>query len=457
MASDAVTSLQGFGALPTELIQLIFCFAQALTVADFRKQRHGGYRAPTPVSAIQHVCKLWYNIARSIPELWTCITILNCSNQSMEMLGVFAERSEDLPLHVSFSVSLPTLNHTQENLAIQDALDKIFSLAHRLRTLHIVTNNFVAMDGTIHCHSSAPLLKTLCISMSYSEGVAVTPSTTFHLGPTPSIKSVALRGIDLEADFASVVERLEVLDAPYIPNIVSRLAESFWSSHEVTPSLRYLTLVRLPGLAGQLGVAFGAYISSLTSLVLNDIRDFGHLPNLLHCPHLENLSLGGLQYDVLRSFVQSIRNSSIIFPSLRAFTLLNIESGTFKFRDLRYLGTAFPSIDSLIVSNVASGPIMDVLYADGEDQRPLWPKLRSLTFYPVDLTDLCPAISRRSDAGCPLTMLDIAPLRRTDIKSLPWLQEHVPIVKCGPRKRRSQVEKRRDGVHALLFPLNFSL
>ncbi|KAK6996477.1 hypothetical protein R3P38DRAFT_3287651 [Favolaschia claudopus] len=83
---------------------------------------------------------------------------------------------------------------------------------------------------------------------------------------------------------------------------------------------------------------------------------------------------------------------------------------------------------------------MDVLYADGEDRRPLWPKLRSLTFCPVDLADLCPAISRRSDAGCPLTMLDIAPLRRTDLKSLPWLQEHVPIVTCGPRKCPHEVK-----------------
>ncbi|KAK7006275.1 hypothetical protein R3P38DRAFT_3602247 [Favolaschia claudopus] len=420
-----VTSAQGIGSLPTELIYLIFSFAHALTIVATRKQRSYLEKPALPVlSSVLRVCALWYEIARNLPELWTYIPVLDWSPRTINMIDALVERSENLSLHIFWTIR--KYNHIltpNDRRELQGIWNKAFSLIGRAASLHIQTTHSSWMDQCI-CFPTAPLLESLMIHL-IGEGDNL---RMLHLGPTPSLQSLVLHRVGMkESDLPAIVEHLEVLDAPGTPSLASRLADTFALSASSTSSLRHLAIsTKIPYVKHDGGNAFRTYIGCLNTLTIGQLRHFGRLPSLLHCPLLEELSLTRLECTAIRDFMQGLHNCSIIFPALRTLRISYIEDTTFG--DLRYLRVACPSLEVLKFNQVQHNPFMELLSADDDEQHPFWPKLHTLSFLPVDYWDICGVVSRRIEVKFPLARLEITPRTRDDLASLPWLQEHVPTL-----------------------------
>ncbi|KAK6996466.1 hypothetical protein R3P38DRAFT_3628190 [Favolaschia claudopus] len=159
-------SAQGIGSLPTELIYLIFSFAHALTIVATRKQRSYFEKPALPVlSSVMRVCVLWYDIARSLPELWTHILILDWSRRTVNMIDMFVERSEDLPLHI-FLTMYGNQSWTPNAVGeFRFMWNKVFSVIGRAASLHIRTTHHGYMKQDIS-FPPAPLLESLMIHLT---------------------------------------------------------------------------------------------------------------------------------------------------------------------------------------------------------------------------------------------------------------------------------------------------
>ncbi|KAF8176704.1 hypothetical protein K438DRAFT_1846614 [Mycena galopus ATCC 62051] len=390
-------------------------------------------RPSAPVlHTLVRVCVQWRSIGQSLPDLWTYIPISDSRSATVQVVEDFLRRSNGLPVDIFLNIPL-SLNRTRDGTAFQGIFQKILSASDRWRALRIDTtvDNVVAVHGNIEC-KAAPLLESLEIRLGYGEKFVRQP--TLHLGPTPSLKSLMLHGIGLKiGDVSSFVDTLEVLEIA-TPSVVSKLADAFISSGQEPPRLRHLNLtLHVPSLKGKQGAAFRKYVASLTSLSLGYVRDLGRIPSLLHSPLLEELSLRGLGPDAMGSFVQRLQTASLLFPTLHTLTLSSIPESSL--REIRYLCTAFPALERLVLRNVETASFISLLSMSGDfgDQL-FWPKLHTLTIYPVDHRELCPMVHKRIEAGCPLATLEIISARAIDVTSLSWLQKHVATFKQLPER-----------------------
>jgi hypothetical protein len=223
-------------------------------------------------------------------------------------------------------------------------------------------------------------------------------------------------------DVSSVVDTLEVLQIA-TPSVVSKLADAFVSSGRGVPRLRHLDLtLHVPPLKHKQGAAFRKYVASLTSLSLGHVRDLGRIPSLLSSPLLKELSLHNLCHNAIGSFVERLRQASLVFPALHTLTLSSITANSL--HQLRYLCTAFPALERLTLRNVEPAPFIDLLSISE-----CWRSVHTLTLGPVDYRDLCPMVHARIEAGCPLETLQIISAGAIDTESLSWLQKHAATVK----------------------------
>ncbi|KAJ7648589.1 hypothetical protein DFH06DRAFT_1209138 [Mycena polygramma] len=416
MNTDATSTLQsGICSLPTELLCVIFSFTQALSAVIAMAGRKPS------------TCSQWRSVTQKLPDLWTYIPIQDSRSTTAAAVQGLLRRSNGLPLHIFLDIPSCT-NRRRDGTAFQGIFREIMAASDRWAALRINTTaqNFKAMRD-VEC-KAAPLLESLEIRLDYGPG----RQTKLHLGPTPSLKSLVLHGMGLEiGDVSSFVDKLEVLEVA-TPNVVTKLAVAFASSGRETPRLRHLDLAfHIPPLKREAGAAFKKYVASLTSLSLGYVKDLGRIPSLLHSPLLEELSLHSLgtwRDDALGLFLQRLQTASLVFPALRMLTLSSIPECSF--RELRYLTTAFPAVERLVLRNVEATPFIDLLSISGE-----WLNLRSLTIYPIDhYQPLCPMVDSRIEAGCPLTTLEIISARaNVDVGALEWLKENVATVKELPQ------------------------
>ncbi|KAJ7627274.1 hypothetical protein FB45DRAFT_750032, partial [Roridomyces roridus] len=83
--------------LPLELSSMIFnkCIP-----------RHRDDRQPNPLTApmlLMRICRSWTQIALATPSLWTCIHVNNQLEEFSNLLGVWMDRAQHLPVKILLS------------------------------------------------------------------------------------------------------------------------------------------------------------------------------------------------------------------------------------------------------------------------------------------------------------------------------------------------------------------
>ncbi|KAJ6533776.1 hypothetical protein DFH09DRAFT_1284371 [Mycena vulgaris] len=399
----------GISSLAPELLCAIFSFIRAESSSAVRTQ--------PSVHTLTRVSSLWRSVSHNLPELWTDIRIFHCGTGQLEMLSEYLRRSNTLPLDISFDLGFNVARHRQRENFWPLVL-KIWSVAHRWRTLRIATtvDNFSSMQLNVG-RKAAPLLESLELQVSESESFS-RPSLFF--GSMPVLQSLVLDGIGVQTEASSFVEQLETLNLSFdnSADLIVQLADAFDAASINTtgvPPLRHLTLraIRLPGTS----TALKSYVSLLTTLTLGSFHS-EHFSLVYLPPLLEELTLENLTDRSWQAFSEALRTESLTLPALRILKLSSIVQCS----PHKYFSSAFPALEQLSLIHLDSSTFLS---AFSRPSPVLWPHLHSLTIHDANYRALCLVVEVRMASGHPLAALEVDSPQFIDTGSLQWLQKHV--------------------------------
>jgi hypothetical protein len=279
------------------------------------------------------------------------------------MLAEYVRKSGNLPLNIVVDVPFDVVG--RQLLEFWSIMLKIWSVNQRWRSLSIITtlDNFSRIHNNLGCRTPERL-ESLKLYISKGDfPTSILPTLPFMA--LPALKSLVPHRMSLiVSDFPSLLNRMENLDiSASTAAILMHLAEHFntysLGTREI-PRLRHLSLRNgVPRLHGTSGALVESYISSLTTLTLENISHYGlqSLHRLLRPPLLEELSLTNLTDTSWHVFAVVLGDMQLTFPALCALKLSFITQCTIH----AYFSIVFPALEHLSLLHVDANTFLSAL------------------------------------------------------------------------------------------------
>ncbi|KAJ6495378.1 hypothetical protein C8R45DRAFT_987137 [Mycena sanguinolenta] len=294
-------------SLPNELLALIAAAGQSRVPSSLPD------REPSSEWTLSHVSHRLRGVMIGSPTLWTVVEVDLNFEGSVEILGLYLERSQDFPLAVAFQHRSGLLPGAVPELVIK-RLSRIVLHINRISWLRIVPLDRPgdALFAPFR-DLAAPALQHLeVVNMSHSRSSQWAPIELFSAG-APRIRFLRVYGRKLQwpAPWASSLTHLELRRYHNFDQVVVHC-----------PSLIYLYLDM-----EWVPLDRRVHIPSLRSLYITSSGTFHlmRIPGIFDTPSLNELTIMGVHGIEIFEFFGSTSFPRAFFPALASLCFLNNE------------------------------------------------------------------------------------------------------------------------------------
>ncbi|KAG6840987.1 hypothetical protein C0991_002877 [Blastosporella zonata] len=446
--------------LPSELLSSIFVMG-VMGIGD---------EDPVMVSTLMLVCRYWFEVALTTPDLWAKICV--GPHDSLEKARRKLERSKSCPIDISINFGSRMEFTSSVTEHVTRAMDLIRPALWRTRSFYLsVPNRPQAHAALLRCQEEAPLLEALSIHIHHSmlDDAYPTPVVPLFKGHTPRLHSCSLTSFNFGWDHR-LISNLRVLKMGGYFNSYTPSANTLVGILRQCPNLEELALRNMSSVDSDVchpgdfvspppskliqlhrltrlsfyysGIALTRHIVShitfpnLESLELCYLENVTHVLQLLYAQALTRLPLLHLRIETCvfneMKFINFLRR----VPSLVSLELIDIEDTSSEF--FKSLSSSqpwiCPRLEALCVDGCTAFD-WDSLRGFVESRLPASPpclppistlmRPRARTQSPKDHSP--PLLASRR-----LRAIDINRCSQISKEMFQWLRMHVADVKCEP-------------------------